>query len=185
MKGRKPKASAVREQLEPVRSKRTRRALDASVKLNGVVQPPRWLEGAGLEEWNRLAPTLQAAKLLTVADGNAFARYCRDLADWLKLRTEMDASGLSYETKSAHGDMLRVHPNFLIAYRLQQSMLAIEDRFGLNPVERQRIFAERARSGTTGDLFDHAQPATATPATERTRAVIAAPADEDPIGILN
>ena len=39
-------------------------------------QPPAWLTPAALEEWNRLAPELEASRVLTVLDADCLAHYC-------------------------------------------------------------------------------------------------------------
>lgn len=157
--GPKPKPTAIKDQQRPVRSTRAKSKIPpaAPVILVGGEKPPAWLKGEGLAEWNRLAPILVQVKLLSVADVGAFARYCRNFALWLKLRKEMDDEGATYESESNHGKLKRAHPAFLIADRVERQLLASEDRFGLNPAERQRLFATRAQTGQTGDLFQ--QPA--------------------------
>ncbi len=122
------------------------------------VEMPRWLTGQGRIIWNRLAPRLTAQKLLSASDAETFARYCRNFARWLKMQKELDKEGETYESESAHGKLKRAHPAFLISDRLERMMMAVEDRFGLNPAERQRIFAVRANKGFTDDLF--AKPST-------------------------
>jgi P27 family predicted phage terminase small subunit len=119
--------------------------------------PPKWLKKEGLRIWMRLAPPLRDRKLLTQADGETFARYCRNFARWLKMQAEVDKDGEAYESESQWGKLKRVNPAFLISDRLERQLLAIEDRFGLNPAERQRIFAARA-AGAPGDLFAAPQP---------------------------
>lgn len=151
-RGRKPEPTAVREQKEPVRSTHRPRPALPEIATGGVM-PPKWLKREGLQIWNRLAPTLQSAKLLTAADAETFARYCRNFARWLKMQKEVDKEGEAYESESQWGKLKRVNPAFLIADRLERQLLAAEDRFGLNPAERQRIFAARAQTGHSGDLF--------------------------------
>lgn len=182
-RGPKPKPAAVRDQTNPVRSRRTQPAEAAPVEaaaLHGV-KPPAWLKGQGLVEWNARAAMLSAAKLLTAADVGAFARYCRNFALWRKLRDEMDKEGPTYESESNHGKLKRAHPSFMMADRLERQLLAVEDRFGLNPAERQRIMSARMSGGGTGDLFP--PPARkddpATKPTEPARPI------DGPIGFLN
>jgi len=118
------------------------------------VMPPDWLKAEGLKVWERLAPRLVALKLLSQADATTFARYCRNFARWLKMQKLVDKEGETYESVSAHGNLKRVNPAFLIADRIEKSLFAFEDRFGLNPAERQRIFAQRAAAGAQGSMFD-------------------------------
>lgn len=129
------------------------------VDASNEVVPPSWLKGEGLDVWNRLAPRLVALKLLSPTDVETFGRYCRNFARWLKMQKTLDAEGETYESESAHGKLKRAHPAFLIADRLDRKLESVEDRFGLNPAERQRIFAARAAAGAPGDLFGGARPA--------------------------
>jgi P27 family predicted phage terminase small subunit len=126
------------------------------------LKPPEWLTGEGRKTWDRLAPRLVLLKLLTPVDAEAFGRYCRNLARWLKMQRVLDREGETYETESAHGSMKRGHPAFLISDRLERQLLAAEDRFGLNPAERQRLFAARSVTpDPANDLFGKRPPAPA------------------------
>jgi P27 family predicted phage terminase small subunit len=187
-RGPKPEPAAVRDQKEPVRSVHQPRlpSPEASFASNGAVEPPKWLRKEGRRIWDRLSPPLQAAKLLTQADAETFARYCRNFARWIDAEKAIDKEGATYESESQWGKLKRVNPVFLIADRLERQLLAIEDRFGLNPAERQRIFAARAQTGAPGDLFSQqARPSDRRerdPATQPTQ-----PAEpiEAPEGFLN
>jgi P27 family predicted phage terminase small subunit len=160
--------------------------------------PPKWLKNDGLRIWKRLAPTLQAAKLLTQADSETFGRYCRNFALWLRLRDEIDREGATYEAETyvaavKEGDggsstkLKRAHPAFILADRLERQLLATEDRFGLNPAERQRIFVVRAQTGATGDLFSpNAKPSAAKREGDPAAQPVS-PAEpiDGPVGMLN
>lgn len=149
---------------------------------------PAWLKKDGLDIWNRLAPTLRAAKLLADVDTPAFARYCRNYARWLKMQREMDKFGETYETEGQFGKMKRISPAFVIGDRVERMLLAFEDRFGLNPAERQRIMAARANTGATGDMFTAPQAGKESERRAADPAAEAAPAAEPiegPIGLLN
>ena len=128
---------------------------DAPEKAIAVVaEPPLWLKGKGLKIWDRLAPRLAAMKLLSPIDAEAFGRYCRSFARWEKMQRVLDEEGETYESESQHGKLKRAHPAFLISDRLERQLLATEDRFGLNPAERQRLYAARAaQPAFPGDLF--------------------------------
>ena len=90
----------------------------------------------------------------------------------------LDLEGETYESESAHGKLKRAHPAFLIGDRLARLLEAQESVFGLNPAERQRIFAARSMTpDPAGDLF-------------APRAPVAASANEpvspaSPLGLLN
>jgi P27 family predicted phage terminase small subunit len=125
----------------------------ADPQASGQVQPPVWLKRKGLEVWHRLAPQLTARRLLSQIDAETFGRYCRNFARWHKMQAMVDRNKEFYESESAHGKLWRIHPAFSIAERLEKNLFAAEDRFGLNPAERQRIFASRAQAAGAGDLF--------------------------------
>lgn len=186
-RGPKPAPGAVKEQKAPVRSR--------SRKTMKVAQPiappasgtaPAWLKAEGLKIFQKMAPALRSMKLLTETDVPAFARYCKHYARWLDMQKRLDKDGEFYEIETASGKVRRADPAFTMADRLDRMMLAFEDRFGLNPAERQRIMAARANTGATGDMFGNASGKE----DRRTddAAAAAAPAAEPiegPIGLLN
>ncbi len=147
----------------------------------GKIAPPPWLDGEALEIWGRMAPMLKARKLLSAPDVDTFGRYCRNYARWLTMQKTMDEEGETYESESAHGKLKRAHPAFMISDRLERMMLTVEDRFGLNPAERQRMFAARASQPLPTDLFGDTADKTEAPATgkEPTHK-----APNSPIGLL-
>ena len=134
---------------------------DAAATAVAGVTPPTWLKSGGLEVWKRMAPRLIAQRLLSQIDAETFARYCRNFSRWHKMQAIVDKNKEFYESESQHGKLWRIHPAFSIAERLEKNLMAAEDRFGLNPAERQRIFAARAQAGANQDLFN---PRPATPA---------------------
>lgn len=160
MRGRKPKAEAVKAQTAPVRSKRTppATAVEPKVAVAGV-KPPASVKGEALKLWNGLAPKLVQAKLLTDLDVPAFARYCRLAARWEAAEKALDQEGLTYESESQHGKLKRAHPAAMLSMRYARELMALETQFGLLPAERQRLMAQRAQTGITGDLFGAPTPA--------------------------
>ncbi len=184
-RGPKPQPAAVREQKEAIRSPHRQRPAPPEIaQASGGLQPPVWLKKEGLKIWNRLAPTLRAAKLLTQADVETFGRYCRNFARWLKMQKEVDKEGEAYESESQWGKLKRVNPSFLIADRIERQLLAAEDRFGLNPAERQRIFIARA-AGAPADLFAPQLPAEKPSGDPAAQPTPPAEPEQGPVGFLN
>jgi P27 family predicted phage terminase small subunit len=188
-RGPKPQPEGVKNQKTPVRSRqrKTAVAVQPSASTASAGDAPKWLKGDGLKVFQRMAPMLRGMKLLTDADVPAFARYCTHYARWLDLQKRLKKGGDIYEIETASGKVLRAHPAFTMADRLDRMMLAFEDRFGLNPAERQRIMMARAHTGTH-DLFGSAQPAKDAERREADPAADATPAvepSEGPIGLLN
>jgi P27 family predicted phage terminase small subunit len=156
-----------------------------------TVEAPAWLRKEGLKIWERLAPRLVSMKLLSPIDAEAFGRYCRNFARWSKMQTVLDDEGETYESESAHGKLKRAHPAFLIADRLEKSLLAAEDRFGLNPAERQRLYAARAaQPAFPGELPFGLPPVPTAPKAGKPKGQPPAPpavrgGPSSPVGFLN
>lgn len=187
-RGPKPQPAGVRDQKAPVRSRqRKTQAAVQAVPTAGASNAPTWLKGDGLKIFQRMAPMLRGMKLLTDTDVPAFARYCTHYARWLDLQKRLKKGGDIYSIETASGKVLRAHPAFTMADRLDRMMLAFEDRFGLNPAERQRIMMARANTGATADMFGNATPGKDQPRDDDPAAAAAPAAEpiEGPIGLLN
>lgn len=153
-RGPKPAPAVIKEAKGNPGRRRIGRDPVAAVAATSGVAPPDWLKGEGLKTWDRLAPNVARLKLLTPVDAEAFARYCRNVSRWLKMQAVLDKEGETYESESAHGKLKRAHPAFLIGDRLARLLETQESVFGLNPAERQRIFAARSMTpDPAGDLF--------------------------------
>lgn len=178
-RGPKPQPAAVKLQRGSSRRRVADDALGGAGHA-GAVAAPAWLKGEALKIWASKASALTSAKLLAETDATAFGRYCRNLADWLRYKAVLDEKGDTYSVTTASGLVIRPRPEFLMADRVERQLLAAEDRFGLNPAERQRIYAARASRPEAGDLFGGPRAENpATPAAEPAR-----PA-QGPIGLLN
>lgn len=115
------------------------------------VKPPSWLKGRAKRVWSSIAPDIIGKKLLTQTDAATFARYCVNFARWLDANDYINNQGAHYSTDTGYD---RVRSAMVISLRLDPILERVEDRFGLNPAERQRIFAARAaQPAGAGDLF--------------------------------
>ncbi|WP_315920422.1 phage terminase small subunit P27 family [Mesorhizobium sp. SP-1A] len=166
-RGPKPAPAAIKEQKgssrrpigkDPVEAES---ADDGSAKAKRV-EAPSWLKKEGRAVWERIAPRLIGMNLLSQTDAETFARYCQNFARWFKMQQILDNEGEVYETETygageseRRSVLKRAHPAYLIADRLERQLTAAEANFGLNPAERQRIFAARAAAMAGGlpDLF--------------------------------
>lgn len=155
-RGRKPMPADVAAQKRPVRStlEPTLPSAPSSGASPSHLAPPASLKDPqALAYWNTLVPSLAAAKLMTPLDISAFSRYCQSRARWDKMQALLDDDGVFYSVTTASGVVHRAHPASLLSKMLDSQLQALEDRFGLNPSERQKIMANRAQTGVTGDLF--------------------------------
>lgn len=58
----------------------------------GALEPPAWLSADGKAEWERIAPELRKAGLLTTADVAALAAYCESFAELQALTVQINAA---------------------------------------------------------------------------------------------
>lgn len=109
----------------------------------------------------RACAALATARFVRRTDADALARWATYLARWISIKKRLDAgkgknkADVYYETASKHGKMLRVHPLFASMFKIEQHLMALEDRLGLNPTSRQAIIRGliNAPALPPGDLF--------------------------------
>jgi P27 family predicted phage terminase small subunit len=98
-------------------------------------QCPRHLHGEARKVWQRLAPQLFAAGLLTELDVTALAALCATWAIWIEAKERLASEGL--EVTGPRG--ARPSPWIGIASRAQRDLQVLMNEFGLTPNSRQRI----------------------------------------------
>jgi P27 family predicted phage terminase small subunit len=129
---------------------------------DALQRPPEWLSPDGAGIWARLAPDLAQMRLLSRPDALTFGRYCQLYAQWLKVMAEVETTGMVVQTVSEHVTMDRLSKHFQAQLLLEKRLVDLEDRFGLNPANRQRIFAQRAAGAGSGQgalpLGDQSEP---------------------------
>lgn len=144
----------------------------------GGIRAPKTLTKEQREVWDQFAPDLERLKLLRSTDVGMFTRYCVYLAQWRAAERAVRRQKLVTVTKSKHVTMERLNRNLQAMLLLDKRLTDIEDRFGMNPAARQRIFAQLAQgagNATTPSLPGlEAQPAAASPP----------PVSRGPVGIL-
>lgn len=179
MRGRRPSPAAVKE----ARGNPGRRPIgDTSAPAlndDALGSAPAWLDDEARAIWTKLAPDLTQMRLLARPDVATFGRYCHLFAQWLSVSAEVLKSGMVVQTTSEHVTMDRLSKHFQAQLLLDKRLTEYEDRFGLNPANRQRIFALRAAGaggqGAQLPLDDSPKPQAAEKAT---------PA-QGPVGLLN
>lgn len=146
--------------------------------------PPPQLSEPARQVWQALAPELARLKLLRTTDGQAFARYCDTLARYWEVTRELDKLGDTYVSKSQHGTLHRLRPQFIVQDRLARRLIDLEDRFGLSPAARQRILLQLAAATVQPNLpFGGKQPVGAADELPGAEEPASQPASS-PIGLL-
>lgn len=104
----------------------------------GIPESPNHLSADALEEWNRIAPQLETAGLLTCIDMAALAAYCQLYARWQKAEREIEQHG---ETITTPNGSLQVSPWLSISSRALAELRRYAVEFGLTPASRSKTTA--------------------------------------------
>ncbi len=92
-RGRKPKPTA----LKILEGNPGKRPLNENEPIppKGNIKCPTWLLPEAKKEWKRLAPSLEAMGVLTMADLTAFEGYCQAYARWKEAEAFITQHALS------------------------------------------------------------------------------------------
>ena len=152
MAGRKPKPTALKL-LEGDRGK-GRRPLNEHepVPPRGGVKCPSWLLPEAKKEWKRLAASLEAMGVLTMADLTAFAGYCQAYARWKEAEEFITQHGTIVKTPSGYWQQV---PQVSIAQTYLKIMNKFAEQFGLTPSSRSRIIASDGGPADAADEMEN------------------------------
>jgi P27 family predicted phage terminase small subunit len=106
------------------------------VEKGEVPECPKWLTGIAEEEWNRVAPALHAAGLLTGLDISALEGYVVTYAKWREAEQRLAEEGLTITTPNG---CTQIHPAQSISNQTQKLLLSWVRSFGLSPDSRGRM----------------------------------------------
>jgi len=133
--------------LKLVRGDERRRInVDEPRPLPGPVVKPGWLSKLAAEEWDRVAPHLEAMRTLTAADTTALAVYCEAVARW---RTLAEIVAKSPPVIQREGLLVK-NPAYSQARDAAIEVRMFAREFGLTP---------SARAGIRVDVHHHAEGA--------------------------
>ena len=106
------------------------------VEKGEIPECPKWLTGIAEEEWNRVAPALHAAGLLTNLDLCALESYCLTYAKWREAEQRLAEEGLTILTPNGS---TQIHPAQSISNQAQKLIALWVKAFGLSPDSRGRM----------------------------------------------
>jgi len=101
--------------------------------------------------WKQLVAILREMNVLTVADGNALARYCVMWCEWWRCDAHLKKYGLSFPMKRIVGKGkdertevigFQPFPELVQRNKLSVELRRLEAEFGLTPAARTRIQVE-------------------------------------------
>ncbi|MEU0875996.1 phage terminase small subunit P27 family [Nocardia brasiliensis] len=112
-------------------------------------EPPDWLHGDALEEWNRVVPMLARLKIIKAEDRTTLAAYCQAVAVFTRASQELNEQGLTIMTtvKAADGTTQRkpmANPLWRVVKESGAELLRYAKEFGLTPVAEQIVARGRA-----------------------------------------
>lgn len=105
---------------------------------------PEWVAGESESVWEQTIKHLSDMGVLTVADGNAIARYCELVVRWVKASQFLRDNGETYELTDKEGEFRCVMPwpQVSILNQLTGQVLRLEQEFGLTPSSRASLKVE-------------------------------------------
>jgi P27 family predicted phage terminase small subunit len=110
--------------------------------------PPEWLSEKAKQYWGEVGGVLLSMKLCTVADGPALELLTEALAEWAEARRAVHLAGLTYETTTMTGDVMRrPNPEVAIASDAWRRALKMLTEFGLTPASRSKVSALGGEDG--------------------------------------
>jgi P27 family predicted phage terminase small subunit len=130
MRGRKPVPTALRV----LRGNPSKRPLPVGPTAPGLpadTPAPTWLEPAARREWERLAPILAGAGLLTALTAPALAVLCVETTVWQSARARM--------RKKGHVVAGEKSPYIAIAQQALGNVLKLYAEFGMTPMAVSRV----------------------------------------------
>ena len=96
--------------------------------------------------------------MLTETDGRALERYCRLWTRWLRAQEIIEREGETYEVKGRDGQVRhRLRPEARTVMSLHDSLLKIEQQFGMTPAARAGLSIPPGTSEGTDDDRDDFQ----------------------------
>jgi P27 family predicted phage terminase small subunit len=110
----------------------------------GIPKPPPHLDAYALDEWNRMAPELDAIGMLTVVDGMALGAYCicvsraRQAEEAIAKMKTRDKLTNGLMIKTSNGNAIQ-NPLVGVANRSMLMAIRIAAEFGMSPAARARL----------------------------------------------
>ena len=140
VRGRKPKATAVKEASGALKKNPQRRnTREPKPVLGAPPMPPTVrVDKIAKEQWTELCNLLAGMNILTTADSGVMAMYCTTYSEWIKAYEHVREHGVSCLT--AAGSMT-TSPEASNWHKLSDRIIRLFAELGLTPSSRSRIKA--------------------------------------------
>ncbi|HYE51205.1 MAG TPA: phage terminase small subunit P27 family [Azospirillaceae bacterium] len=175
MRGRKPKSAAAKALAGNPGKRKAKAAPPPEPVIRGEFDPPAHLSPPALVVWLEEMPRLRQLRLLKPTDLAAFAVYCEAAGRYRTASAVVAERGMTYESVSKHGSMVRVRPEVGVMERAERIMRQFMSELGMTSKARVQTLATQGR-GDQPNL-----PGLEPAAGSQTKTVRG---DDDPIGYL-
>ena len=141
------KSAAENQATGTYRADRDRKRLQFDVVSGLADEPPAYLKAnkLALEEWNTVAPFLEAEGILKQPDTSLLASYCILYARWREAALDVEKNGqvitVTSTTRTGRTERPVANPSVRNEVIYQAAMMRAAVKFGLNPLDRPRVEA--------------------------------------------
>ena len=111
---------------------------------------PDWIDDTATKEWQRLAPLLVRAGVLTEMDLDALTAYCVAWCTWKDATQKIRAFGMVIKTKTGYPIQ---SPYIPIANTAMTTMKGLMTEFGMTPSSRNRVDKVETAAANPLDRF--------------------------------
>ena len=94
-----------------------------------------WIGDYGKEMWQRVAPILKQAEILTRLDLFAFALLCHFWHEYRTANEQLKETGSTYTTARGRNEL---HPMVKIEQKYADMFISLATQFGMTPASRKR-----------------------------------------------
>jgi P27 family predicted phage terminase small subunit len=144
-KGRKPTPKAILK----IRGSRIRGPHKSGIDAPpGVPQAPAWMCEIARAEWDRVAPMLEASKVMSPRHQQTLAAYCDSFADMVTADRELQANGTTIMDDKGR---VSNHPAWLRKRDARNQLLKFASEFGLTASALSRVSAVEQATATDED----------------------------------
>ena len=100
-------------------------------------EPPEWMEGVALREWQRCIQELEGKSILSPIDQSMLANYCVTYAQWIECKDILRIEGM-FQMSYVSG-MQRTHPAISVSMTLSRQLVMFTRHFGFSPATRKEL----------------------------------------------
>lgn len=110
--------------------------------------PPEWMAGEALEEWNRVVPECHRLRMLSRVTRGSLASYCESWQMFVTATEILHREGILFEAKQG----LIPHPAVNIQRQAGAEIRRWAQEYGLTPASEQKVRAGESEASNASDF---------------------------------